>query len=363
MRTRARGAGSRARSVAAALAIVLAVPYSARATATPALRLAVLELRDAAGLSPDEAGYLTDRARGGASRELPSSRVLVLTRESLEPLLPAGMTLAECASGSCEVEIGRRAGADYVMSGEVLRFGGELRLLLKLHHCNTAAFLGSESVAGGDVAALERGLDGGTSRLCALLRQHAGIVVAPAADTLQRHEPALREAPVTNPRDRAAHGDDSMARTPRTPADSGSDTERGPAQREARVPAVTHTSATLDTAIVGHDEFMWTARDNGRDIDWHEAWRYCEACREGGARDWRLPTIEELETLREFERDAAPRTAIDRDFRRSAAAIWSVSMARAGVALRYDFVRDQRTRAPFAERRGARVLCVRRNAD
>jgi hypothetical protein len=42
---------------------------------------------------------------------------------------------------------------------------------------------------------------------------------------------------------------------------------------------------------------MWAATDNGNDIDWNEADRYCRAFRGGGYADWRMPTQEELATL------------------------------------------------------------------
>ncbi len=42
---------------------------------------------------------------------------------------------------------------------------------------------------------------------------------------------------------------------------------------------------------------MWAAKDNGSDIDWPGAKRYCENYRGGGYTDWRMPTLKELEGL------------------------------------------------------------------
>ncbi len=42
---------------------------------------------------------------------------------------------------------------------------------------------------------------------------------------------------------------------------------------------------------------MWTRRDNARDVAWTGAAAYCEALELGGFENWRLPSIEELETL------------------------------------------------------------------
>lgn len=42
---------------------------------------------------------------------------------------------------------------------------------------------------------------------------------------------------------------------------------------------------------------MWTMKDNGRHVDWNEANDLASQHREGGYSDWRLPTVEELESL------------------------------------------------------------------
>ncbi|MGB3212953.1 MAG: DUF1566 domain-containing protein [Desulforhopalus sp.] len=39
---------------------------------------------------------------------------------------------------------------------------------------------------------------------------------------------------------------------------------------------------------------MWSDRDNGFDLTWHTASKYCENYTAGGYSDWRLPTAEEL---------------------------------------------------------------------
>ena len=42
---------------------------------------------------------------------------------------------------------------------------------------------------------------------------------------------------------------------------------------------------------------MWAGKDNGREVKWYKANRYCRNLRLGGYADWRLGTIEELEGL------------------------------------------------------------------
>lgn len=42
---------------------------------------------------------------------------------------------------------------------------------------------------------------------------------------------------------------------------------------------------------------IWAGKDNGRDINWRKATKYCGELRLGGYADWRLATIEELEGI------------------------------------------------------------------
>jgi Protein of unknown function (DUF1566) len=45
-------------------------------------------------------------------------------------------------------------------------------------------------------------------------------------------------------------------------------------------------------------DLMWTRRDNGKDVRWEQAVTYCEELTLGGYDDWRLPTLEELRSIR-----------------------------------------------------------------
>jgi formylglycine-generating enzyme required for sulfatase activity len=119
------------------------------------VRVAVLELGNAGGLSEAEVAYLTDQVRTTVVETVPAESHLVMTRESIQELLPEGVRLTDCLDAVCEVEIGRTLGADYVISGEVLTFAEEYRLILKLHDCTSAAFMTSRSVAADDLTGLE----------------------------------------------------------------------------------------------------------------------------------------------------------------------------------------------------------------
>lgn len=57
----------------------------------------------------------------------------------------------------------------------------------------------------------------------------------------------------------------------------------------------------------------WAQADNGAGINWGEALAYCEALTLGGADDWRLPSIKELQSIVDYSRspDATGSAAID----------------------------------------------------
>ena len=126
-------------------------------------RIAVLELRNPASLPAHETAYLTDRVRA-AALQLPHERFFVLTRENLVEHLPPGVDLAAC-EGACEVETGRNVGADYVLTGEVIRFGDSLRVLMKLHDTKAGRLLGNERASGPRVTALESPVEKSAAQL------------------------------------------------------------------------------------------------------------------------------------------------------------------------------------------------------
>jgi hypothetical protein len=118
--------------------------------AAQAQTVAVLEFRDKV---PSEqridAGYLSDQVRAAVKELLPSARVI--TRENMLVLLQAsGKDLADC-EGECEVDTGRRIGADLVVSGELLRFGTQYKLNMKLHDTRSGELM-TGAVASGTTA-------------------------------------------------------------------------------------------------------------------------------------------------------------------------------------------------------------------
>ena len=52
-----------------------------------------------------------------------------------------------------------------------------------------------------------------------------------------------------------------------------------------------------DVVVDQKTGLMWASEDNGKNISWRAAKRYCENYEGGGYEDWRVPTLDELSSL------------------------------------------------------------------
>ena len=110
-------------------------------------KLAVLELRNfTRDLAPQNVQYFTDLVRTASLRSLPG--VQVITRENLLVLLQASGKSLENCEGECEVDTGRRIGADAIVSGEIQKLGSRYKLTLRLHDTREGRLLGSAQASG-----------------------------------------------------------------------------------------------------------------------------------------------------------------------------------------------------------------------
>ena len=101
------------------------------------------QLRDGPGI---DAGYVADRLRAEVLGAGIDARVI--SRENMLVLLQAqGKQLADC-EGECEVETGRRIGADLVVSGEILRVGESLKASIRLHETRSGTLVAAVTAAG-----------------------------------------------------------------------------------------------------------------------------------------------------------------------------------------------------------------------
>jgi hypothetical protein len=82
----------------------------------------------------------------------------IITRENLLVLLQAsGKDLGSC-EGECEVDTGRRIGADVVVSGDILKLGTQLKLSLRLHDTKTGRLISAAQATGTNVEELDKSL-------------------------------------------------------------------------------------------------------------------------------------------------------------------------------------------------------------
>ena len=112
--------------------------------------------------------YFSDRVRRAALKALPGVRLM--TRENMQVIAQArGVDLEKC-EGLCEVEIGQKLDADYVISGDLRRLAGAYRLTLKLYDVRAASLLASEEAMGEKAPALLTDTDRATADLLAPLK-------------------------------------------------------------------------------------------------------------------------------------------------------------------------------------------------
>lgn len=134
------------------------VSASAAAQDSPAGTVAMLDFR--AGFKgqesqPVDATWFSDAVRASLLSEAPALRLL--GREELQSALAlTEQRLAECTA-DCELDVGRRAAADFVVAGEVLRTGAQYKLRLRMYRTATGAQV-STLASGATVDALDSGI-------------------------------------------------------------------------------------------------------------------------------------------------------------------------------------------------------------
>ena len=114
-------------------------------SAAEQIRFAVLEFQ---GVNVDDSVLkkLSDQSRIAAANVLPDEQYHVMTREGLLSIVQDMGKDITCLSGSCEIEIARNIGADYVVTGDLLRLEDTYLLTLKLHDSHTGLMLAGKEV-------------------------------------------------------------------------------------------------------------------------------------------------------------------------------------------------------------------------
>ena len=119
---------------------------------------------------------------------------------------------------------------------------------------------------------------------------------------------------------------------------------------------------------------IWTAKDNGNDITWGKAMKYCRKLRLAGYSDWRLPSVDELERIYDgsgftapHPKDVIPILAgrANGGLLLTGAREWSSNRVlddrghNTGFAWEYDFPHGRRWKDPLGYTGSLRALCVR----
>ncbi len=132
-------------------------------------KLAVLDFHSFSdALKPEDVRYFTDVVRGAVLRAAPGLQVM--TRENLLVLLQATGKDASACEGECEVDTGRRIGADAVVSGEILKVGSHYKLSLKLHETHDGRLLSTSVASGKSIDELDESAQGAATELIAPAR-------------------------------------------------------------------------------------------------------------------------------------------------------------------------------------------------
>jgi hypothetical protein len=119
---------------------------------------------------------------------------------------------------------------------------------------------------------------------------------------------------------------------------------------------------------------MWTAKDNGRDVTWGKAVKYCQNLSLAGYSDWRLPSIDELQGIYDGTGFSAPHSqgstivlagSAKGGLLLTGAREWSNSRVlddrghNTGFAWQYDYPHGRRWKDPLGYTGSLRALCVR----
>ncbi len=142
-------------------------------------------------------------------------------------------------------------------------------------------------------------------------------------------------------------------------------------------------SPAQDTRVRGYwvdpsTRLMWAGKDNGKDVSWKKAMKYCRDLRLAGYSDWRLATLSELEAIYDKTVDV-PGLSMGSDFtwrvkgnlfltgdQWSSEYIVDDRGKRSGYSWYFDFNEGRKDSDPSGwpySSSGMRALCVRRSSE
>jgi hypothetical protein len=102
---------------------------------------------------------------------------------------------------------------------------------------------------------------------------------------------------------------------------------------------------------------IWSVKDNGSDMNWSQANNYCRNLALEGNRDWRLPTMKELETI--YDKNSSKEFKAKNPIELTSENMWGESSG--SEAWIFNFLNSSTSLMPIAGMCSAqgRALCVR----
>jgi hypothetical protein len=126
------------------------------------------------------------------------------------------------------------------------------------------------------------------------------ILLSSAAMIAGAQSPTGSSTPAVAPPVRPAFPQEQLPATQQQDAASREKAEADKARRQAQAQEeqrLAHETQARGYWIDPTNGLMWAAKDNGKDVTWRQAMKYCHDLRLARHSDWRLATLDELATL------------------------------------------------------------------
>jgi hypothetical protein len=107
---------------------------------------------------------------------------------------------------------------------------------------------------------------------------------------------------------------------------------------------------------------LWAVKDNGSDVNWNQANNYCRNLGTEGHRDWRLPTLKELQTV--YDKKQSKMFRAKGPIELTSETMWAEATG-SGEAWSLNFLNGGTSLLPTMGGCSAkgRALCVRKSAE
>lgn len=181
------------RNVWSALAVILVAAHIAFGQISSKISVAVMNLKNASGVSADDADLLSDRLR---IELFNTGRFGVMERSQMQEILKEQgfQHSGACTDEGCMVEMGQVLGVSLLIGGSIGRLGGMYLVNIRAIDVKTAKIVAvvSEDIEG-DITKLVRALPQMSARLAASQKSSAPAT-APAAQPAKSEPPRAQKA-------------------------------------------------------------------------------------------------------------------------------------------------------------------------